>query len=94
MPQIAQQDYLRLNLGTFGVDEIEDSTDIIKQQVNDLYNRGTLLDAILDDGIYCSRVIAYDVEEYELSEEKSACRVKNIYYIVEKNVIRCAFSYD
>lgn len=94
MPQIAQQDYLRLNLGTFGVDEIAGVAEIIKQQVNDLYNRGTLLDSILDDGNYISRVIAYDVEEYEVSEEESAKRVRAIYYIVEKNVIRCAFSYD
>lgn len=49
MPQIAQQDYLFIDIGEYGLDEItsDDVVSIIKPILNEKFKAGTLYDCVI-----------------------------------------------
>ena len=63
MPQIAQQDYIRIDTGNYSPDELHAHPEVIQKQINELINKGTFLDAVIDDGTDIVRLLTCVTQE-------------------------------
>ena len=87
--QIAQKDYIRIDIGNYSPDELPAHPDAIQKQINDLIQKGTFLNAVIDDGVDFVRILTC------VTEESDGERVAtSISYVYDGEIMYVSFDND